>query len=63
MIPGKNLPNPLTLSKVTGHCSISPISINDSETDGISFINISQRKSHANVFPYKEKPALSNPGF
>lgn len=53
MISGKNVPNPLTLSKATGHCNISSISINYSETDGVSSINISnkKKKSHANVFP------------
>lgn len=52
MISGKNVPNPLTLSKATGHCNISSISINYSETDGKFHKHFKQKKkSHANVFP------------
>lgn len=61
MISGKNLPNPLTLSKVTGHCSISSISINDSETDGISSINISNKKKPCQCFSLEGKASLRQP--
>lgn len=60
-ISGKHFPSPSALSKMTGHCAISNISINYSETDGINSINTLHKISCANVFTYTEKPDIGNP--